>query len=357
MDIFQLAHNDFNWNEARIKMDRAMLVDDEHSDTYWKPENVGQIYSLNSLNYRTDEILENRDLIFAGCSNTFGQGLTNDAIWTTQVSSHLKISNYNLGVCGTSTMSIINNLFNYFQKIGNPKILMCIFPDFLRMDVWSNSDHMNGLANITWNREYEKKEIKYHLLMDDAKRYKFSKQPHVAEDIIPEQLPFALSIQYIKMLETYCNAVGIKLIWSTWEHRQEKYILNNKKEQVMKFTKELKESINVTTPSAVGYSTTLTFTPKNSTLPITYSLNVNEGIIYRQVSGAAKSEPLTTTNSVLEGVFIDCPKDASGNLQCFYLSSTNPYIVTYKFIFRKSKDDLTSPSITVSDTVVLRGTY
>ena len=68
------------------------------------------------------------------------------------------------------------------------------------MDVWSNSDHMNGLANITWNREYEKKEIKYHLLMDDAKRYKFSKQPHVAEDIIPEQLPFALSIQYIKMV-------------------------------------------------------------------------------------------------------------------------------------------------------------
>lgn len=222
VDYDEALTNSVSWQDA--KYDIYKCPSTWPQSIMWTPEGVDETYILNSYGYRTDEFLESRDLVFAGCSFTYGEGIRSDGIWGNIVSENLMVSSYNLGACGKSIPWIVSNLFNYFKKVGHPKVLLCLFPLFSRAEIISRKDHM-----ITENPIHELvgDVVKYSILPGPWEYDHISKQPHKAEKIMPKEFLVSLSIQYIKMLEMYCKIAGINLLWGTWSPQEENYINNN----------------------------------------------------------------------------------------------------------------------------------
>ena len=219
--------NPDNWREAFPGVDHCSNVDWMNSRIVWFPEDGTNSYKVNKHQYRSKEFEKDADLLFAGCSITYGEGVVEPAIWGNLVASKLNLKGFNLGIPGGSVHFIVNNLFNYFQEFGNPKNLLCIFPDFLRMEMYSDYSHMRSDLDITKDKELSGYQ-NYHLLLYPNNEYaKISKQPHVASEIIPKELTLSLSIQHIKFLEMYCLEAGINFLWGTWHEEQENYILKN----------------------------------------------------------------------------------------------------------------------------------
>jgi hypothetical protein len=217
------------WGEARPGLVYGPQASHVNDRIVWYPDNNKDLYSVNKYFYRSKEFENNADLVFSGCSMTYGEGVVEEGIWGNLVASSLNLKAFNLGSSGGSVQFIVNNLFNYFKEFGNTKNLLCVFPDFLRMEMYSDLEHMTSKKDFNKPGESSPKgKINYHLLLNEDVEYaKISKQPHDANEIIPKELPFALSLQYIKFLEMYCDEAGINFLWGTWVEEQEEYILNN----------------------------------------------------------------------------------------------------------------------------------
>lgn len=183
-------------------------------------------YKINSYNFRSKELTKKSDLLVSGCSFTYGLGVPQEEIWSSQIARKLDIEHDNIAGFGKSVPWIVNNIFNYFKEFGHPKIVMCLFPDFLRMELLSDSTHMDSLLI----KGFFQGDLKKYSLMQEA-TYKdmpiFSKKPHIAENIFPPETLMYLAFQYIKMLEMYCNSNDIKFIWSTWQKQQLAFLKNN----------------------------------------------------------------------------------------------------------------------------------
>ena len=126
---------------------------------------------------------------------------------------------------GSSVQRIVLNLFTYFNKFGNPKLLICLFPNLLRSCMVSNNNHMiDNRKNMLRDHDGEANFItSYDIDSNDIDYVKISKQPHIAEEVIPKEFLLFNSLQYIKMLEMYCKASNIKFLWGTWFLEDEEY--------------------------------------------------------------------------------------------------------------------------------------
>ena len=171
-------------------------------------------YYINSHGVRGTEISDKQDMVIAGCSFTFGSGVPEEKIWGVQVANNMSLSYSNLGYPGASILSIINSIFAYFKEYGNPKFLICLFPDLDRIQlpvdnkIWtSKSDRINKNLSRIFLGEHH-----YDLP-------KYSKSPHYIENVMPLSVPRWISIKYIQILEQYCKSSNIKLVWSTWDNR------------------------------------------------------------------------------------------------------------------------------------------
>lgn len=159
-------------------------------------------YKYNNYGYRSIEFSNDVDILTAGCSHTFGSGLPFEYTWSQQLQKLMpnkKIAT--LAWPGYSIQKIISSIFIYFKKIGNPKMIICNFPDFYRMLFLLKDSHIicGYYSNIEDNIFFDKK---------DKKELKNS---------IPSPYwGFYLSYDYILMLEQYCSSNNISLIWSTW---------------------------------------------------------------------------------------------------------------------------------------------
>lgn len=177
-------------------------------------------YRRNSYGYRSPEFSSETDLVFAGCSFTFGLGVPEEAIWGSQVAAQFDMSYANISLPGRSVQWVVRSLFAYFKKYGNPKVVACLFPDFQRMTMTLNpdllistldsdskkGDHINQLRDIHLYRS-----------SNAGNRPKYSERPHFVEDVIPVDLPVFISIQHILMLEQYCESNGIVFAWGVWD--------------------------------------------------------------------------------------------------------------------------------------------
>jgi hypothetical protein len=196
-----------------------------HLNNYsWLPDDYEKLFKLNSLNFRTDEIIKNRDFVFSGCSYTFGDGLLNEGIWGNLISSSLNKESYNLAQVGSSVQRIVLNLFTYFRNFGNPKLVICLFPNLLRSCMVSDIDHMVDSRKNCLRDKKDATTVLYNIDSFNIDYVKISKQPHISEEIIPKEFLLFNSLQYIKMLEMYCQASNIKLLWGTWYLDDEIYI-------------------------------------------------------------------------------------------------------------------------------------
>jgi hypothetical protein len=181
---------------------------------YHKIVDVNTKYKVNSNGFRGNEIVGNEDLVIAGCSFTFGLGVPEDKIWAVELAKNLNLTYTNLSYPGASIMFIVQLIFKYFKKYGNPKYIICLFPDPYRMCLPYIENKLESLDN-----PINEKISHLHLKGFTNNRIPtYSKLPHMAEHVIPQDVAKWLSIQYIHMLEQYCKSNNIKLIWSSWEN-------------------------------------------------------------------------------------------------------------------------------------------
>jgi hypothetical protein len=171
----------------------------------------------HNFGFSGQTIKEAADMVALGCSITFGIGVTEDLLWATQVSKKINLEYHNISGPGRSVSWIINNFFSYVSKFGNPKIVLALFPDFTRMQVTSRPSEMLPESEIYFDENKENL-IRYKIYRTKGyeSNSKFFKKPLIAEEVLPLEMAFDISIQYIKMLELYCKTNNIKLLWSTW---------------------------------------------------------------------------------------------------------------------------------------------
>jgi hypothetical protein len=173
-------------------------------------------YKYNSHGFRSTEFSSDVDILTAGCSHTFGSSIPFEHTWSQQLQK--KIPNKKIATIagpGYSTQKIISYIFRYFENIGNPKMIICNFPDFYRflfLNNYSNRivhHYKNMLETPTLDKK-TKKELK-------------SSSPAI-------NWGYYINYEYIFMLEKYCDSNNIKLIWNIWEDHNYflyNYIKNN----------------------------------------------------------------------------------------------------------------------------------
>lgn len=182
-------------------------------------------YEANSFRLRSPELSDDADIVIMGCSFSYGVGVPEHMSWGVQVANHFNLPYHNLSSTGRSTPFLIDHLFSYFKNYGHPKILICLFPEPTRMQVYSSplhvisKNHLNKKSHLHKENLDDAKSITFNATMHISHNLdeKYSKLPHKAEDVIPVETAVAFSMQHIKFLEMYCKAAGIKLIWSTWD--------------------------------------------------------------------------------------------------------------------------------------------
>lgn len=176
-------------------------------------------YIHNSFGYRSQEFHKNTQAVFAGDSFTYGVGIPEEGIWSSIVNEKFNFDGVNMGFPGASVTGIVGNLMHYFKVYGNPEYLFCMFPDFSRMQVFLNKNIMVSSSNPEIDGITE---IQMAHLSDYNDRPKYAKKPFLVEDVLPNEIPYYYSLKQIQMLEQYCDAAGIKFLWSMFhepDHR------------------------------------------------------------------------------------------------------------------------------------------
>jgi hypothetical protein len=237
--FIEFVNNRFNWQNSNYiltkpfgKSSRDSYIEKLNNKLLWTSEKDSVIYNINSMGYRSDEFIENRQMVFSGCSQTFGVGVLNDGVWGNVLSKRLKIDPYNLGLGGKSVQFTVQNLISFFKEYGNPKFLFCLFPEFTRIEMKSDVSFMKSKYII------EKEGFKTYSILPSIetpnRHIVYSKKPHIAEDIIPSELFFSINLDYIRMLEIYCELKDITFRWGTWDRAQDKYLNKNIKDMDFK---------------------------------------------------------------------------------------------------------------------------
>lgn len=223
----KFVNDDFNWQNANSKVATIMnpdRIEMMKKRLTWLPEDSSDLFKINSMGYRSDEFIESRDLIFAGCSETWGDAVLEDGIWGNILSKKMGVKSYNLGASGKSVQFIVNNLLAFFKENGNPKFLFCLFPEFTRCEMKSDVSFMKNINVADKARGRMTYSVIKYFERDISK---YSKAPHLAEEIIPDEFIFSITIDYIKYLETYCNLNNIFFRWGTWSKHEDNYLKNN----------------------------------------------------------------------------------------------------------------------------------
>jgi hypothetical protein len=192
-------------------------------------------YKANSHRLRSPELSEHADIVISGCSFSYGVGVPEEMSWGVQVANHFNLPYHNLSTSGKGTTFLVDHLFSYFKNYGHPKILICLFPEPTRIQVYSDPKHMvsknhfNPKSYLSQQDINETDQITFNATLEVTHDFtaKYAKAPYHAEDVLPVETAVALSLQHIRFLEMYCKAAGIKLIWSTWNDAFEFGLENN----------------------------------------------------------------------------------------------------------------------------------
>jgi hypothetical protein len=148
----------------------------------------------NNYGFVCDDFKENLNsymhILFAGCSITVPYELHEDFGWAKKVYNNIHGYDgyfFNMAYPGGSLKKIVFNLFRYFQKYGNPEYLFILAPEIQR--------------DISLNNSSTK-------IIDIGKDYPSDHEP---PNVIKSLIEY---VSLVKILEQYCNKVGIKMLWT-----------------------------------------------------------------------------------------------------------------------------------------------
>ena len=181
-------------------------------------------YNHNNYGYRGPDLSFDVDLLAAGDSVTYGVGVPEDGTWPALLADSLGWSYSKLAKPGASAEWIVDQLFRYFTEFGNPKNLVVLFPDMFRGEIVVNT-------SVNTTRDIDPRDFMNQAMDSNLKRGVISyasidprtsskpmlaKKPFPIEDTLPPEAGVYRAFRHIRMLETYCKAVGINLVWGSW---------------------------------------------------------------------------------------------------------------------------------------------
>ena len=200
------------------------LVKDSPEDHSFINNNIE--YNVNKKNYRSPDFHKDTDILFAGCSLTWGAGIPEENIWSSIVAKDLNLSHASLALSGDSVYGQVKRIFAYFKEFGHPKYVYALFPEFYRMLVAINPKVFTTKGAIKEVKDQPHNNYNEYILKNAFipgtvdKDFKMAIKPFMAEEVINPEFAHFLSAQSIMMLESYCEVAGIKFAWSTWDQKQ-----------------------------------------------------------------------------------------------------------------------------------------
>lgn len=159
-------------------------------------------YVMNNYTHRCEDFnkldTSKHNILFAGCSATFGDGLpyknTWDYILYDQLSKTNNLGPFNsLSYPGGSVSKIITNILKYCNSFGMPNEIYLMLPDYSRNVIFDKND--NSFSSTI--------SIDYF-------------QNKILNNMIPENLFFEFQ-NYYRMLEIFCKTNNIKLVSCSWD--------------------------------------------------------------------------------------------------------------------------------------------
>jgi hypothetical protein len=159
-------------------------------------------YRLNNYSHRSEDFnpIDNtkKNILFAGCSSTFGIGLPENYIWTKNIYNEIKLENkgsfQSLTFPGGGADRVVSNIFKYCKKFGNPDYIFISFADYTREIIFKEEDL----------RFYNHINVNYKTMSLDLS----------TESAVNMFLRFQM---LYRMLETYCHSNNIMLFSTSWD--------------------------------------------------------------------------------------------------------------------------------------------
>lgn len=178
-------------------------------------------YVLNEDGFRSEPFKllnpENVNILYGGCSWTFGDGVLLENSWPARLSELLKekvktqVEYFNVSVLGGSPQLVIRNIMGFINKYGKPDYLFINLPGSNRAMV------LNQKTETFFNAVLMIEELTQDLDKKDFKRYVNNYEPR-------ESL---LSIStMMSLLESFCESSNIKLLWTTYDPLIERSVID-----------------------------------------------------------------------------------------------------------------------------------
>jgi len=191
-ELYWKKYIDKNLEHNPLNVKSNLFFTNSLFSEYYTPEKY--FYKLNKNGYRSMDFDDQVDILAVGCSHTFGVGLPFEYTWPKIMNTLMPDKSIrNLSTPGMSLQSLITKIFNYIDQFKPPKAIVCLFPPYQRYSAYNSKKDMIETFYINQ-----------------------SNSSHNKQDSLHENFVAYLSFEYIKMLETLCRSLNIKLIWSFW---------------------------------------------------------------------------------------------------------------------------------------------
>jgi hypothetical protein len=183
-------------------------------------------YVSNSYGHRSDEFQrldkDKVNILFAGCSQTFGLGLPVEETWPSILYKWMKENHSDidfgpyqaLSFTGGSIEKIVQNIFKYCHLFGNPNIIYFLAPDIDRQIGY-------GLLEYPGAKAINDVNFIDHVNMRTVTKEELGSGK--VEQVMSAEASILRSVSTLRMLEIFCISNNIELIWNTWGPEDDLY--------------------------------------------------------------------------------------------------------------------------------------
>jgi hypothetical protein len=190
----------------------------------WK-EDVDSIHSYdqNSYGYRDIEYSDAPELIAAGCSQTFGQGVHEEGRWSTMLGEQLGLKTATIAVPGWGTQTAISAVMHHIKTYGKPKAVALLLPDFSRFDTILNTNYTTDTKH-KHDPDYPVQPCHVNRSISNGHTPKFEKRPFPIDKVLNAEASYFGAGQALAHFIQYCEEAEIALVWATWDFRLDYFV-------------------------------------------------------------------------------------------------------------------------------------
>lgn len=199
------------------------------ADTSWHKNIINDVnfeYKINEHGYRSKHFktldLQNINILYGGCSVTFGEGLPNycrwvDILYDKLLNKHGSVEYYDTSFIGNSIDIIIKNVMSFIYNYGKPNYIFLCFPPISRKIIFDDKKqkYFKSTPAHHWLEKSKDRMQILSLVHKDPEHVFNIQQEHTIKYKYEENI--YLHSLLINLLENFCKESGIKLMWTCWD--------------------------------------------------------------------------------------------------------------------------------------------